>query len=70
MLRTFASRSSRTVRVAHVRPFSQSVVQRKELSTNDKTKTDMLPDDEHSVNKAKKGDANDIQTSNLNDGMK
>ncbi|KAJ4362721.1 hypothetical protein N0V95_001323 [Ascochyta clinopodiicola] len=74
MLRTFASRSSRTLRVANVRPFSQSTVQRVEgypnnASTNAKTKTDMLPDDEHSVNKAKKGDTNDIQTSNLKSGL-
>ena len=41
----------------------------KELSTNDKTKTDKLPDDEHSVNKAKKGDNYDVQTSNLKDGI-
>ena len=70
MLRTFASRPLRTLRVAHMQSFSQSTVQRVEgypnnASTNDKTKTDMLPDDEHSVNKAKKGDTNDTQTSNL-----
>ncbi|KAF2628467.1 hypothetical protein BU25DRAFT_410034 [Macroventuria anomochaeta] len=74
MLRTFASRSSRTLCVVSVRPFSQSAVQRVEgypnnASTNSKTKTDMLPDDEHSVNKAKKGDKNDVQTSNLADGL-
>jgi len=39
------------------------------LSTNSKTKTDMLPDDEHSVNKAAKGDDLDVQTSNVKDGM-
>jgi hypothetical protein len=74
MLRTFASTSSRTLRAAHVRPFTQSAVQhvkksQNDLSTNDKTKTDMLPDDEHSMNKAKKGDTNDVQTSNLKDGI-
>jgi hypothetical protein len=73
MLRTF-TRSSRTLRTASVRPFSQSAVQRVEgypnnASTNSKTDTSMLPDDEHSVNKAKKGDKNDIQTSNLSDGL-
>ncbi|KAF1359718.1 hypothetical protein EJ07DRAFT_165825 [Lizonia empirigonia] len=74
MLRTFASRSSQTLRNTNVRPFTQSSVQRVEgypnnASTNSKTKTDMLPDDEHSVNKAKKGDTNDIQTANLKDGI-
>lgn len=74
MLRTF-TRSSRTLRVASIRPFSQSAIVRVEgypnnASTNSKTDTSMLPDDEHSVNKAKKGDKNDIQTSNLNDGLK
>lgn len=62
------------MRVAIVRPFSQSTVRRVEgypsnASTNSDTKTDMLPDDEHSVNKAKKGDHNDIQTSNLQAGL-
>lgn len=74
MLRTFASRSSQNLRRTNVRPFTQSAVQRVEgypnnASTNSKTKTDMLPDDEHSVNKAKKGDTNDIQTANLKDGV-
>lgn len=74
MLRTFAAKSARTVRVASARPFSVSTVRRVEgypsnASTDSKTKTDMLPDDEHSVNKAKKGDKNDIQTSNLSGGI-
>jgi hypothetical protein len=73
MLRTF-TRTSRTLRV-NARPFSQSAVRRVEgypnnASTNAKTDTSMLPDDEHSVNKAKKGDKNDVQTSNLSDGLK
>ncbi|KAJ4343526.1 hypothetical protein N0V87_000293 [Didymella glomerata] len=74
MLRTF-TRTSRTIRIASVRPFSQSAAVKVEgypnnASTNAKTDTSMLPDDEHSVNKAKKGDKNDIQTSNLSDGLK
>ena len=73
MLRTF-TRSSRTLRTTSVRPFSQSAIFRVEgypnnASTNSKTDTSMLPDDEHSVNKAKKGDKNDVQTSNLSDGL-
>jgi hypothetical protein len=74
MLRTFASRSARTIRVANARPFSVSTIRRVEgypnnASTDSSTKTDMLPDDEHSVNKANKGDTNDVQTSNLKDGI-
>jgi hypothetical protein len=74
MLRTF-TRTSRTFRIASIRPFSQSAAAKVEgypnnASTNAKTDTSMLPDDEHSVNKAKKGDKNDIQTSNLSDGLK
>lgn len=48
---------------------SVSAQKEKELNTDDKTKTDMLPDDEHSVTKAKKGDDHDIQTSNLKAGI-
>src|SRR5690242_8466220 len=78
MLRTF-TRSSRTLRVfsapSSIRPFSQSAAVKVEgypnnASTNEETDTSMLPDDEHSVNKAKKGDKNDIQTSNLSEGLK
>lgn len=73
MLRSYAARSTRSLRV-NARPFSASAVSRVEgypsnASTNAKTKTDQYPDDEHSVNKAKKGDTNDIQTSNLKDGL-
>lgn len=46
-----------------------SPLRKDNLSTNDKTKTDMLPDDEHSMNKAKKGDDYDVQTSNLKSGV-
>ncbi|KAJ4993310.1 hypothetical protein SVAN01_01285 [Stagonosporopsis vannaccii] len=72
MLRSYATKAS-TLRVV-ARPFSVSAVSRVEgypsnASTNSKTKTDQYPDDEHSVNKAKKGDNNDIQTSNLKDGL-
>lgn len=52
-----------------VRSLAISARYSKELSTNDKTKTDKYPDDEHSVNKAKKGDDYDVQTSNLKGGM-
>ncbi|KAJ4351676.1 uncharacterized protein N0V89_007019 [Didymosphaeria variabile] len=52
-----------------LRSFAVSTGCRKELSTNDKTKTDKYPDDEHSINKAKKGDEYDVQTSNLKDGI-
>lgn len=73
MLRSYAARSTSTLRVA-ARPFSVFAARRVEgypgnLSTNSKTKTDQYPDDEHSVNKAKKGDDNDIQTANLKDGL-
>ncbi|KAH6625313.1 hypothetical protein C7974DRAFT_337153, partial [Boeremia exigua] len=69
MLRSHAARSTRTLRLA-ARPFSVSATRHADkLSTNSKTKTDAYPDDEHSVNKAKKGDHNDIQTSNLKDGL-
>ena len=79
MLRTFTTSTSRTLRIAsasaNLRPLSQSAVRCVEgypnnASTNAKTDTSMLPDDEHSVNKAKKGDKNDVQTSNLSDGLK
>ncbi|KAG9201077.1 hypothetical protein G6514_006458 [Epicoccum nigrum] len=74
MLRSLTTRSAATLRVAHARPLSISTVRRVEgypgnKSTNSDVKTDMLPDDEHSVNKAKKGDKNDVQTSNLSDGL-
>ncbi|KAF3009771.1 hypothetical protein E8E13_009740 [Curvularia kusanoi] len=74
MLRSFATRSVAPLRIASARPFSVSAVRRVEgypgnKSTDASVKTDMLPDDEHSVNKAKKGDKNDIQTSNLADGL-
>ena len=74
MLRTFASRSTRTVRVANSRPFSVSTIRRVEgypnnASTDASVKTDQYPDDKHSVNKAKDGDTNDIQTSNLKGGL-
>lgn len=79
MLRAFA-RSTRVNQSflsspKSVRPFSQSATSRVEgypnnASTNSKTDTSMLPDDEHSVNKAKKGDKNDVQTSNLSEGLK
>ena len=74
MLRSLTTRSTTTLRVAHARPFSVSTVRRVEgypgnKSTNSDVKTDMLPDDEHSVNKAKKGDKNDVQTSNLSAGL-
>ena len=74
MLRSFTTRPTATLRIAHARPFSVSTVRRVEgypgnKSTNSDVKTDMLPDDEHSVNKAKKGDKNDVQTSNLSDGL-
>lgn len=72
MLRS-AARSTRTLSV-NARPFSASTARKVEgypsnASTNSKVKTDQYPDDEHSVNKAKKGDKNDIQTSNLSDGL-
>lgn len=54
---------------AVTRSFGVSTGWRKELSTNDKTKTDKFPDDEHSINKAKKGDDYDVQTSNLKAGI-
>lgn len=74
MLRSFTARSARTFRVANVRPFSVSNARSVEgypnnASTDSSVKTDQYPDDEHSVNKAKKGDDNDIQTSNLKDGL-
>lgn len=72
MLRTF-TRAPRSLRTS-IRPFSQSAIHRVEgypnnASTNAKTDTSMLPDDEHSVDKAKRGDKNDVQTSNLSDGL-
>lgn len=41
----------------------------KELSTDGKVKTDLYPDDKHSVNKAKDGDDYDVQTANVKGGM-
>lgn len=46
-----------------------SASRREALSTNDKTKTDLYPDDKHSVNKAKSGDDYDVQTANLKGGI-
>ncbi len=73
MLRNQAIRSARSLR-STMRPFSVSTIRSVEgypsnASTNSKTKTDAYPDDEHSVNKAKKGDRNDIQSSNVGDGI-
>ncbi|KAJ8109722.1 hypothetical protein OPT61_g7252 [Boeremia exigua] len=55
MLRTHAARSARSLRCT-ARPFSLSSTCRSQ-------------DDKHSVNKAKKGDHHDIQTSNVKDGL-
>ncbi|KAF2126867.1 hypothetical protein P153DRAFT_368900 [Dothidotthia symphoricarpi CBS 119687] len=40
------------------------------MSTNDKTNTDQTSDDKHAINKVKEGDANDVQSSNMKDGLK
>lgn len=74
MFRNLASTSARTLRTIQARSFSVSVARPvqgypNDLSTNSKTKTDMLPDDKHAVNKAKDGDTNDVQSSNLKDGL-
>lgn len=74
MLRSFTTRSARSLRIANARPFSVSTTRSVEgypnnASTDASVKTDKYPDDKHSVNKAKKGDDNDVQTSNLKDGL-
>ena len=60
-------------RVPAARPASRwiatSATRGKELSTNDKTKTDLYPDDKHSVNKVKDGDQYDVQSANVKGGM-
>lgn len=71
-----SARTPALVRVASplaTRPFSvSSQFQKKypeDLSTNEKTKTELYPDDEHSTKKAAKGDTLDVQTANLKDAQ-
>ncbi|KAF2250898.1 hypothetical protein BU26DRAFT_517683 [Trematosphaeria pertusa] len=63
----------RPAQATYTRQFSLSSRCTKEypekLSTNESTKTDQYPDDEHSTKKAHKGDDFDVQTSNVKGGM-
>ena len=75
MFRSLATRSSRTLRTPHVRPFSLSATRRVEqypnnASTNSKTKTDLYDSDTpHAKDKVREGDTHNVQESNMKDAM-
>jgi hypothetical protein len=65
---TSTPRMLRSVQRPTTRSFASSTTCQRDVP-NDKIRTESHPDNEHSVNKAKKGDDYDIQSSNAKDGI-